>query len=100
MLRAARLLLVAPVLLLNACASGFVASGVNATNVATVDFSKVNRMKRGEACATTVLGLFTTGEAITTEAAKAGDISKVALLEHKFSGSPPFTKQCVIAFGE
>lgn len=41
--------------------------------------------KNGEACATSILGLVTTGDASVASAAKAGGITKVSTVDHKFT---------------
>lgn len=81
------------------CTTAFVPSGVNMVSVDDVNFSEVSSMKRGEACATTILGLFTQGEAMLTSAARNGGISRVEMIEHKLSANPFFSQQCVIVFG-
>ena len=81
------------------CTTAFVPSGVNLVSVDDVNFAEVANMKRGEACATTILGIFTQGEAMLTTAARNGGISRVELIEHKISANPLFAQQCVIVFG-
>lgn len=85
--------------LLAGCTTAFAPTSMNVADLANVDFSNVQTMKQGESCATTILGLFTDGEAMVTTAARLGGISKVEVVEHKFSGNPLFSKQCVIVFG-
>lgn len=85
--------------LLAGCTTAFVPSGTNIANLATVDFSTVDDMRRGEACSTTILGIFTQGDAMITTAAENGGISHVDIVEHKVSMNPFYSKQCVIVFG-
>lgn len=94
------LALVPAVLTLNACVSGFPANGMNNANLQAVDFSRVGQMKRGESCATTILGLFTNGSSLISDAAKAGGLKKVELVEYRGSANPLFSKQCAIVFGQ
>jgi hypothetical protein len=57
--------------------------------------------KRGEACATSILGLVTTGDASVATAAKNGGISKVASVDHQFQNMLGFySKYCVVVSGQ
>jgi hypothetical protein len=73
---------------------------MNTANLQAVDFARLGQMKSGESCATTVLGLFTDGSALISDAAKAGGLRKVDLVEYKFSVNPLFSKQCVMVYGQ
>ena len=88
------------VLVLNACGAVFATNGMNTSDLQTVDFSKLGQMKRGESCATTILGLFTDGSSLISDAARSGGLRKVDLVEYKFSANPLFSKQCAIVFGQ
>ncbi|MFN2533423.1 MAG: TRL domain-containing protein [Pyrinomonadaceae bacterium] len=57
-------------------------------------------MKQGESCATTYLGLFTDGSALISDAAKAGGLRKVDLVEYKMSSNPLFSRQCAVVYGQ
>lgn len=95
-----RLLVTASLLpLVAGCTAAFVPSSINTTDLATVNFSDVQNMRRGEACSTTILSLFTQGEALVTAAARNANISRVAVVEHKISTNPLIARQCVIVFG-
>lgn len=83
----------------NACAAGFASNGINTANLQTVDFSRLSQMKSGESCATTVLGLFTDGSALISDAARVGGLKRVDLVEYKVSVNPLFSKQCAIVYG-
>jgi hypothetical protein len=85
--------------LLSACTAAFVPASINTVDLTNLNFAEVDNMRRGEACATTILGLFTDGEAMITSAARNARISKVEVIEHKVSGNPLFSRQCVIVFG-
>lgn len=85
--------------ILSGCATAFVPSSVNTTNLESVNFADVETMRRGESCATTILGLFTQGDALVTDAAANGGISQVEIVEHKLSANLLFSQQCVIVFG-
>jgi hypothetical protein len=57
--------------------------------------------KQGQACATSILGLITTGDASVATAAKAGSISKVASVDHDFTNIVGvYSKYCVKVTGE
>jgi len=81
------------------CATLNPGNAVNSSNIQSVDFSKIEGMKRGEACTTVVLGLFSDGSSLISDAAKAGGIKTVELVEYKVSNNPIFSKRCTIAFG-
>lgn len=99
-MRTFRLLLLAATLPLTAgCTTAFVPSSGNMATLDDVDFSQIATMRRGESCATTILGVFTQGEAMITTAAQNAGISKVELVEHKVSANPLYAQQCVIVFG-
>lgn len=57
--------------------------------------------KRGEACASSILGLVTTGDASVASAAKRGGISKIATVENRFDQVLSlYASYCVIVTGE
>lgn len=57
--------------------------------------------KRGESCASSVLGLVTTGDASVATAAKNAGITKVAAVDHQFTDIlGVWAKYCVIVSGE
>lgn len=57
--------------------------------------------KVGEACATSILGWVTTGDASVATAAKAGSISKIGAVDHSFSNIlGVYSKYCVKVTGE
>jgi hypothetical protein len=85
--------------LCSACTAAFAPATMNTVSLNDLNFAEVENMRRGEACATTILGLFTDGEAMVTTAARNGRISRVEVVEHKVSGNPLFSRQCVIVFG-
>jgi hypothetical protein len=85
---------------LSACNTAFVSNGMNTANLQTVDFARLNQMKSGESCATTILGLFTDGSAMISDAAKSGGLRRVDLVEYKISANPLFSKQCAIVYGQ
>lgn len=99
-MRNIRLLTLAALIPLAAgCTTAFIPSGTNIANLSTVDFSAVDQMRRGEACATTILGIFTQGDAMITTAARSAGIRTVEIVEHKVSANPFYAQQCVIVFG-
>lgn len=94
------LLIISSVALTSACTSGFVSNGMNTANLQTVDFARLAQMKQGESCATTFLGLFTGGSSMISDAARAGGLRKVDLVEYKVSANPLFSKQCAVVYGQ
>lgn len=57
--------------------------------------------KRGEACAASILGIVTTGDASVASAAAAGGITRVATVDNKFSNILGlYAKYCVVVQGE
>jgi hypothetical protein len=93
------LLLVPLAVASTACAAGYASNGMNTANLQTVDFSRLAQMKSGEACATTILGLFTDGSALISDAARQGGLKRVDLVEYKVSANPLFSKQCATVYG-
>ena len=85
--------------LLTGCATLNPGNAMNTSNIQSVDFSKIEGMKRGEACTTIILGIFSDGSSMVTDAAKAGGIKTVELVEYRMSANPLFAKRCTIVFG-
>jgi len=57
--------------------------------------------KEGQACASSILGLVTTGDASVATAAKAGAVSKVGSVDHTFTNIlGVYSKYCVVVTGE
>lgn len=57
--------------------------------------------KRGEACATNILGILATGDASAATAAKAGGITKIATIDGTSMGVLGlYGKYCVVVTGE
>lgn len=55
----------------------------------------------GQACASSILGWVTTGDASVATAAKAGSVSKVASVDHNFTNIlGVYSKYCVVVTGE
>lgn len=99
-MRRIRMLALAAIIPLTAaCTTAFVPSSGNMVAIDQVDFTTIGNMKRGEACATTILGIFTQGDAMITTAARNAGISTVEIVEHKVSANPLFAQQCIIVFG-
>jgi len=63
-------------------ATGFLYA--NATGPYEVTQNKLGS-KSGEACASSILGLITTGDASTATAAKAGSINSISAVDSKFT---------------
>ncbi len=72
---------------------------INSTDLQTTDFSK--SMKQGESCQLYVLGfLGPFGNASVVEAAANAGISKVNVVDQKYSNYILFAQQCVVAYGD
>jgi hypothetical protein len=57
--------------------------------------------KEGQACASSILGWVTTGDASVATAAKAGSVSKIASVDHTFTNIlGVYSKYCVVVTGE
>ena len=57
--------------------------------------------KKGEACASSILGIITTGDASTGAAAKKGGISKVAVIDADYSNILGlYASYCTVVHGE
>jgi hypothetical protein len=87
-------------IVVSACSSAFMSNGMNTANLQTVDFGRISQMKSGESCATTILGIFTDGSAMISDAAKSGGLRRVELVEYKITANPLFSKQCAIVYGQ
>ena len=61
----------------------------------------VGSKKKGEACASNVLGLFATGDASIEKARRQGDVAKVSSVDHSsFSLLFLYSKFCTVVHGE
>lgn len=57
--------------------------------------------KRGEACASSILGLVTTGDASVATAAKNGGINKVGVVDQQYTSILGlYAKYCVVVTGD
>lgn len=71
---------------------------INSTDLQTTDFSKT--MKKGESCQLYILGILGPfGNASVVEAAKNADISKVNVVDEKWSNYIIYSQECVVAHG-
>ncbi len=72
---------------------------INSTDLQSTDFSET--MKQGESCQLYVLGLLGPfGNASVVDAAASAGISKVNVVDQKYSNYILFAQQCVVAYGE
>jgi len=103
MIRNTTIALAGCALLLSACATGLSPAGVGLFTdvkgpITATDFSGT---KQGEACASTTIGLFISGDASIEAAKKAGGISKVAAVDYHTKGYYPFIgTTCTIVTGQ
>jgi hypothetical protein len=100
MMRIHKFILFSAVLVVSACSAAYTSNGINTANLQTVDFSRLSQMKSGESCATTILGLFTDGSAMISDAARIGGLRKVDLVEYKVTANPLFSRQCATVYGQ
>ena len=100
MLRIHKFFVLSTVLVLSACSAAYTSNGINTANLQAVDFSRLSQMKSGQSCATTILGLFTDGSAMISDAARSGGLRKVDLVEYKISANPLFSRQCATVYGQ
>jgi len=78
--------------------TGFIYQGTEANEQAT---SNTGTSKRGEACATSILGWVGTGEASTAAAAKSAGITKVAYVDSSsFGVLGIYAEYCAIVYGD
>jgi hypothetical protein len=101
-------LLAVAVASLSGCA-GFAFSGRGTTLGIIYDDTKANEKvtenvlgtKQGEACASSILGWVTTGDASVPEAAKKAGITKIASVDHSYSNILGIVSSyCAIVTGE
>lgn len=74
-----------------------------ATNVVTIDatdLSQIDKMKKGEACRSSILFLFTFGNELITEAANNGGISNIKFVENTFKNYFVLFQSCIVVYGE
>jgi len=86
-------------IVLQGCYAGFIPTTNTATDLRTVDFSKLSQMKKGEACNSQFL-VFNTGSALVSDAAAAGGIKKINHVEYRYKGNLIMSSFCTIAYGE
>jgi hypothetical protein len=78
--------------------TGFIYQGTEANEQAT---SNSGASKRGEACATSILGWVGTGEASIAAAAKSAGITKVAHVDSTHFGVLGiYAEYCAVVYGE
>ena len=59
------------------------------------------KLKKGEACATSILGLVATGDASIAAAKQAGNISSIAYVDYTgFSILGVYAKYCTVVYGK
>jgi len=73
----------------------------NNTDITKIDFSKVSIMKSGRSCASTYLLIFGPfGTQSLVNAAMAGKLTKVQLVDQKPEGGFFVSSHCTIAYGQ
>jgi len=71
----------------------------NTTNLSNVDFSEVQRFKRGESCTTFFLGIIPFGSTRITGAVRDGRIKSLKIVEYENRNYLIITQSCLIAYG-
>ena len=72
---------------------------INSTDLQSTDFSET--MKQGESCQLYILGILGPfGNASVVEAAGNAGISKVNVVDEKWSNYIIYSQQCVVAYGD
>lgn len=77
--------------------------GIIFTNSARNEMVTENTVgsKKGEACATSILGWVTTGDASVAAAARAGGITRIASVDNNYTNVISlYAKYCVVVTGE
>jgi len=72
---------------------------INSTDLSSVDFSKIDKLKRGEDCAKHYLGFGPFGTRSIRAAAKNGGIAKVKVIDNENTGGFFSSSACVVAYG-
>lgn len=68
---------------------------------ADVDLTRLTELKRGEACAKTILYIFgPSGRASVAAAAAQGGLSRVHYVDNRYDNNVIRQRYCVIAYGE
>ncbi|MBI3183851.1 MAG: hypothetical protein HYZ28_17070 [Myxococcales bacterium] len=69
-------------------------------NEAVTD-NAISAAKKGEACAASILGIITTGDASVQQAAANAGITKIGVVDNKYSNILGlYAKYCVVVSGE
>ncbi|MDD2941534.1 MAG: TRL-like family protein [bacterium] len=97
-------LLIAPILLLSACATPLPGVGPGAIFTETTEAVSANNnipsTRRGEACATNILGIVSTGDSTVDTAKRQGGITRVSSIDRSFySILGVYAKACTIISG-
>jgi outer membrane protein assembly factor BamE (lipoprotein component of BamABCDE complex) len=89
------------VLVATACSAILTPAATTYPITAEVKFAELAGMKRGEACAKTILYLFgPSGQASVAAAALAGGLHKVRYVDNRYDNNVFRQRYCVIAYGE
>lgn len=73
----------------------------NLNYLPTVDFSRIDEMKKGIACETDLFGFLSLeGSQSVVDAAKQGGLSKVLLVDRDTTWYILWTKTCTVVYGE
>ncbi len=89
-------------LLITTGCSHYYSPAQNNVNISEVDFSRIDEMKQGTACAYYILGFGPFGDGVRiTKAVKKASIKKVKAVEYESSGHPFFyAKNCICVYGD
>lgn len=92
-------LLIAFALSVTACVTR-VQGATNVVSIETTDMTQIDKMKKGEACSSSILLIFTFGNQLITEAAKNGGITNIKFVENSFKNYFVFFQSCIVVYGE
>jgi hypothetical protein len=100
-MRVPAIVLLTGVLGLPACSAILTPAATTYPVTSDVDLSRIATMRRGEACAKTILYFIgPNGRASVAAAAEAGGLTKVHYVDNRYDNNVIRQRYCVIAYGE
>ncbi|MCP3922557.1 MAG: hypothetical protein GY714_08235 [Desulfobacterales bacterium] len=95
-----KLFMVSFLLFLITGCSHYYSPASNNVNISSVDFSRIDEMKQGKACAFYIFGFGPFGETRITKAIKNADIKTVKAVEYENAAYPFYSKSCICVYGD
>ena len=100
-MRSIRSYLIAAATATTGCSAVLTPAATTYPVTANLDFAQLASMKRGEACAKTILYFIgPNGKASVAEAARAGGLTRVRYVDNRYDNNVIRQRYCVIAYGE